>query len=68
MIQVLKDINKLYESGLTDGAATLGLKTISESGLLSMTPLRKPRKKISVMIVGKQSSNFTASNTTGASY
>ncbi|PNW75864.1 hypothetical protein CHLRE_12g557250v5 [Chlamydomonas reinhardtii] len=52
--KVLKQITDLYDFGLGDGPGAIGLKAIAESPLLRMT-LRKPRKKISVMIVGNHS-------------
>lgn len=60
--RVLKQITDLYESGLNvaSGASSgLGLKAIADSPLLKDggkgLQLRKPRKKITVMIVGNHS-------------
>ncbi|GFR39964.1 hypothetical protein Agub_g488 [Astrephomene gubernaculifera] len=52
--RVLKQITELYEQGLSGGPGSIGLKAIAESPLLKMQ-MRKPRKKISVMIVGNHS-------------
>ncbi|MEW5304094.1 MAG: hypothetical protein WDW38_003411 [Sanguina aurantia] len=52
--KVLKQIADLYDIGLTTGPGGMGLKAIAESPLLGLT-LRKPRKKISVLIVGNHS-------------
>ncbi|KAF6254967.1 sarcaleumin-like protein [Scenedesmus sp. NREL 46B-D3] len=53
--QVLKRINELYAAGLSAGApGAIGLKGIADAlGLAKQ--IRKPRKKISVMIVGNHS-------------
>ncbi|WIA39674.1 hypothetical protein OEZ86_005739 [Tetradesmus obliquus] len=53
--QVLKRINELYGAGLSAGApGAIGLKGIADAlGLAKQ--IRKPRKKISVMIVGNHS-------------
>ncbi|GAX82409.1 hypothetical protein CEUSTIGMA_g9837.t1 [Chlamydomonas eustigma] len=52
--KVLKQITELYDVGLSNTPGAMGLKAISESPLLKMN-LRKPRKKITVMIVGNHS-------------
>ncbi|KXZ44017.1 hypothetical protein GPECTOR_75g741 [Gonium pectorale] len=52
--KVLKQITELYEQGLSSTPGSIGLKAIAEGPLLKMT-MRKPRKKISVMIVGNHS-------------
>ncbi|PNH12906.1 hypothetical protein TSOC_000097 [Tetrabaena socialis] len=52
--RVLKTISGLYEDGLGTGPGFIGLKAIAESPLLGLQ-MRKPRKKISVMIVGNHS-------------
>uniref|UniRef100_A0A6T8UFK0 Dynamin N-terminal domain-containing protein n=1 Tax=Chlamydomonas leiostraca TaxID=1034604 RepID=A0A6T8UFK0_9CHLO len=57
--KVLKEIAKLYDSGLNEGsgkagAGTVGLRSIADSSQLQMV-MRKPRKKVSIMIVGNHS-------------
>ncbi|GLI64132.1 hypothetical protein VaNZ11_007313 [Volvox africanus] len=52
--RVLKQITELYETGLGGGPGSMGLKSIAESPLLGLQ-MRKPRKKISIMIVGNHS-------------
>lgn len=53
--RVLKQITELYETGLGGGqAGSLGLQAVSESSVVDF-PLRKPRKKINVMIIGNHS-------------
>ncbi|GLC34640.1 hypothetical protein PLESTB_001239500 [Pleodorina starrii] len=52
--RVLKQITELYENGLGGGPGSIGLKAIAESPLLGLQ-MRKPRKKISIMIVGNHS-------------
>ncbi|KAG2484475.1 hypothetical protein HYH03_016709 [Edaphochlamys debaryana] len=52
--RVLRAISDLYDKGLGEGPGSIGLKAIAESPLLKMQ-MRKPRKKISVMIVGNHS-------------
>eukprot|EP00878_Enallax_costatus_P020822 GHUV01022023.1.p1 GENE.GHUV01022023.1~~GHUV01022023.1.p1 ORF type:complete len:290 (+),score=59.12 GHUV01022023.1:990-1859(+) len=55
--QVLKKIFELYEHGLSAGApGSIGIKGIADSKLIGLgKQIRKPRKKISVMIVGNHS-------------
>lgn len=51
--RVLKQITDLYEVGLSGGApGAMGLKQIAEHPLVGLKNFRKPRKKVSVMIVG----------------
>lgn len=52
--KVLKEISKLYESGLNEGPGSVGLRQMAESTQLGMV-MRKPRKKVTVMIVGNHS-------------
>lgn len=52
--KVLKETSSLYEAGLGEGPGSLGLKAIAESKQLGMV-MRKPRKKVTVMIVGNHS-------------
>eukprot|EP00897_Mesotaenium_endlicherianum_P008447 jgi/Mesen1/7630/ME000004S07905 len=51
--RILKNITEIYENEKT-GGGSLGLKKIAEDPLLELQ-LHKPRKKVTVMIVGNHS-------------